>query len=238
MNNPNYFSRSHQYKGLPPPEELVSRIQEAKTSAQILSQLTRSTPLQDLLTNELVREFANRCQSASRSIQGYMVAEHPAPDNDTMLTLIETNDLLQRAQSQHQRVVLSARKELEKRDEKQSHIENILPPLGPPPSHLSRPVTDEVPLSFDTPTAENVTHASSSTSDPFQDLANLDSYHPGFNPTQSYMGRQNSAMGKITMHAALPTTPHMREGNEDLYSASSIDTSAEQTKTKGKQRIK
>lgn len=39
-----------------------------------------------------------------------MGAQNPAPDPDTMLTLIETNDQLNIAMSRHQRAVLSARK--------------------------------------------------------------------------------------------------------------------------------
>lgn len=39
-----------------------------------------------------------------------MIAENPSPDIDTMETLIETNDQLSKALSQHQRAVLNARK--------------------------------------------------------------------------------------------------------------------------------
>lgn len=71
-----------------------------------------NTPAVELLDNDLVKEFANRCLSASRSIQGYMVSTDPAPDNDTMENLIDTNEQLQTALSQHQRGILSARKQL------------------------------------------------------------------------------------------------------------------------------
>jgi hypothetical protein len=106
----NYFSRNHHSRRLPPPHELSSRIEEARTSAGLLSQVVQSTPPSEVLTNELVREFADRCQSASRSIQAYMIAENPGPDNDTMETLIETNEALSKAMNQHQRAVLHARK--------------------------------------------------------------------------------------------------------------------------------
>jgi hypothetical protein len=106
----NYFSRSHQSPSLPGPGELASRIEEAQTSAKLLSQLVQSTPPSEFLYNELVREFHDRCQSASRSIQAYMVAESPSPDNDTMETLLLTNEQLTKAISQHQRAILSARK--------------------------------------------------------------------------------------------------------------------------------
>lgn len=71
-----------------------------------------NTPTNEMMDNDLIKEFADRCLSASRSIQGYMVSTDPAPDNDTMESLIDTNEQLQRALSQHQRAVLGARKQL------------------------------------------------------------------------------------------------------------------------------
>lgn len=108
----NYFSRHHTNRKLPNPVELASRLEEARTSAKLLSQVVINTPPQELLDNELVKEFADRCQSASRSIQLYMVAEDPAPDNETMESLINVNEQLQTSLSQHQRAVLGARKQL------------------------------------------------------------------------------------------------------------------------------
>ncbi|KAF1922485.1 uncharacterized protein M421DRAFT_426880 [Didymella exigua CBS 183.55] len=97
-------------KGLPPPVELVGRIEEARTSAKLLLQLVQSTPPAELIGNDLVKEFAERCTSAQRSIQGYIACDSPAPDDDTMLTLIETNEQLSLAASKHQRAVLQARR--------------------------------------------------------------------------------------------------------------------------------
>ena len=97
---------------LPPPHELASRIEEAKTSGKLLTQLVQSTPQNEILSNELIREFAERCREASRSIQGYINAESPPPDEHTLLTLIETNDAIAVALSQHQRALLRARKAL------------------------------------------------------------------------------------------------------------------------------
>ncbi|KAH7309105.1 hypothetical protein B0I35DRAFT_93495 [Stachybotrys elegans] len=109
----NYFARQHQGNRLPEPVELASRLEEARTSAKLLEQVVMNTPASEILDNELIKEFAERCQSASRSIQGYMTCENPAPDNDTMESLIDTNEQLQTALNQHQRAVLSARKQLE-----------------------------------------------------------------------------------------------------------------------------
>ncbi len=108
----NYFARAHSNNRLPEPVELANRLEEARTSAKLLEQLVASTPPTEMFQNDLVKEFANRCISASRSIQGYMTAENPGPDNETMESLIDTNEQLQQALNQHQRAVLYARKQL------------------------------------------------------------------------------------------------------------------------------
>lgn len=108
----NYFARSHQNKRLPDPAELASRLEEARTSAKLLEQVVMNTPSNEILNNDLIKEFADRCLSASRSIQGYMQADNPAPDNETMESLIDTNEQLQTALNQHQRAMLSSRKAL------------------------------------------------------------------------------------------------------------------------------
>jgi hypothetical protein len=106
-----YFSRpNNRTRGLPPADELVARIEEAKTTARLLLQTIQSTPSSEILGNDLIKEFADRAAVANRSIQGYINADDPPPDEDTMLTLIETNEQLSIAISKHQRAVLQARK--------------------------------------------------------------------------------------------------------------------------------
>ena len=96
---------------LPPPAELAARIAEARTSAQLLTQVVQSTPPTAVAGHELLAEFAERCGAAARSVQAYIAADEPAPpDPDTLLTLIETNDQLAAALSRHQRAVLAARR--------------------------------------------------------------------------------------------------------------------------------
>lgn len=107
----NYFARAHTAKRLPDAVELASRLEEARTSAKLLEQVVMNTPAAEMLNNELIKEFADRCLSASRSIQGYMTCDAPAPDNDTMESLIDTNEQLQTALNQHQRAVLNAKKQ-------------------------------------------------------------------------------------------------------------------------------
>ncbi|KAG6014364.1 hypothetical protein E4U41_004848 [Claviceps citrina] len=107
-----YFSKSHTNNRLPDAVELASRLEEARTSGKLLEQVVMNTPPGEMLQNDLIKEFADRCLSASRSLQGYMVSENPAPDNDTMESLIDTNEQLQTALNQHQRAMLNARKQL------------------------------------------------------------------------------------------------------------------------------
>jgi hypothetical protein len=105
------FSRSHSHhRGLPPPAELAGRVEEARTSAKLLQQLIQSTPAEEMLANELIKEFSERCESAQRSVQGYINCDNPAPDHDTLQTLIETNEQLALATSKYQRAVLQARR--------------------------------------------------------------------------------------------------------------------------------
>jgi hypothetical protein len=154
--NPNYYARPHKQRGLPAPDELAARIEEAKTTARLLLQTIQSTPTSELLSNDLVKEFAERAQSAQRSIQGYMNSDNPHPDEDTMMTLIETSDQLNIAMSKHQRAVLQARKTMglstpntqspppgtmqnsyapppAQQQNPYSQPQGYTPPLGPPP---------------------------------------------------------------------------------------------------------
>ncbi|AEO54993.1 hypothetical protein MYCTH_2298290 [Thermothelomyces thermophilus ATCC 42464] len=107
-----HYPRPNHGKRLPEPAELANRLEEARTSAKLLEQFVACTPPSEILSNDLVKEFADRCGSASRSIQGYMSAEDPAPDNDTMESLIDTNEQLQQALNHHRRAVLQAKKQL------------------------------------------------------------------------------------------------------------------------------
>ncbi len=279
--NQNYFSRNHSInRPLPPPHELSSRIEEARTSAKLLTQLVQSTPPAEFDQNDLIREFADRCLSASRSIQGYISSQNPAPDDDTMLTLIDTNDQLALAMSKHQRGVLQARKSLglhvENGPNSRNHSPNpdtgYTPPSGPPPSFTKPPMPPKKPAPPPSKSSKEDSrskpersrspnpHATEKSEDPFKDPASttmpnapfpidqqsptdqffdrlgIEPYHPGFNATQSYMGRQDSAMGKVAMHAAGPATPeiesekevvqHNHVAEEDSYDVSPVQRKA------------
>lgn len=114
---------------LPPPVELAARIEEAKTSAKLMQQLVQSTPPAELQDHDLIKEFAERCQNAQRSMQAFINSTDPSPDDDTMQTLIETSEQLSLAASKHQRAVLQARRS--------GHTAS--PPPVPPPSNNGAP---------------------------------------------------------------------------------------------------
>ncbi|PYI05593.1 GAT-like domain-containing protein [Aspergillus sclerotiicarbonarius CBS 121057] len=107
---PNYFNVPNHNGSLPSPEELSARISEAKTSAKLLIQFVQSTPPAEMLENELIKEFSDRCRTASRIVQNYIHSTNPTPDEDTLVTLIETNDELSVALSKHQHALLQARR--------------------------------------------------------------------------------------------------------------------------------
>ncbi|OJK04403.1 hypothetical protein ASPACDRAFT_37962 [Aspergillus aculeatus ATCC 16872] len=156
----NHFASPRQQNTLPQPEELAERISEAKTSAKLLTQFVQSTPLAELLENDLITEFSDRCRTASRVIQNYIHATNPAPDEDTLLTLIQTNDELTVALSNHQHALLRARRsqgpsgsqspatssnnETAASGAVQPHAAPPVPPREPPrtflPSSASQPV--------------------------------------------------------------------------------------------------
>lgn len=249
----NYFSRDHTNRRLPGPAELASRLEEARTSAKLLQEAVTNTPPSEVMDNEFMKEFADRCTSASRSVQGYMVAENPAPDNDTMENLIDTNEQLQAALSLHQRAMLQARKHAgigasaePSPDQMTAPVPNgsgsswhpspnpprhddsddyEAPPL-PPPGRSGKGKEREYDDSIAGPSRS---HTPPAADDPFQDPAPestgwnsrtgvpgaggskylndeprlaYEPFHPGFNATPSYLGRQESAIGKEAMHGA------------------------------------
>ncbi|KAF2843822.1 GAT-like domain-containing protein, partial [Patellaria atrata CBS 101060] len=109
------YSRNNSHRrerGLPPATELAARIEEARTSAKILDQRVDIVDKSEIMGDELVKEFADRCQAAQRSIQGYINADNPPADDDTLQTLIETNDKLSHSQSKYQHKILQGRRHL------------------------------------------------------------------------------------------------------------------------------
>ncbi|KAF2849128.1 hypothetical protein T440DRAFT_138226 [Plenodomus tracheiphilus IPT5] len=273
-----FGSGSSRSKGLPPPQELVGRIEEARTSAKLLLQLVQSTPANELLGNELVKEFAERCTTAQRSVHGYIACDNPAPDDDTMLTLIETNEQLSLAASKHQRAVLQARRLIgaspsppvqngNNNNTNMGSAEGFAPPPHPPrpnqpssfspsqdapslppvqvastqpgqtatndfadyhtsslpPSHHAAPAQQRSNATEENPFADSNTSSYTPPPGPppqQQDPrangygGSPDSYHPGYQSTPSYLGRQESSVNNLTMHGAQTTI-----AEEDPYPA-------------------
>ncbi|KAF2271860.1 uncharacterized protein EI97DRAFT_462450 [Westerdykella ornata] len=187
--------RSHS-RTLPPPAELSGRIEEARTTAKLLLQLVQSTPTHELLTNDLVKEFSERCMTAQRSIQGYINCDNPPPDDDTMLTLIETNEQLSLAASKHQRAILQARR---------AQGMSSTPPLparnpphnssmpGPPSTYTPPPVSAYAPPPQPPPRNESPAHPP---------------VHPG-------VGVPNAPGPDATQKTDLPLPPPLQAGGGD-----------------------
>ncbi|KKK13049.1 hypothetical protein AOCH_005749 [Aspergillus ochraceoroseus] len=128
------FGDAERPDSLPAPDELAVRVAEAKTSAKLLIQFVQSTPPAELLSHDLIQEFSGRCRRATRAMQSYINATDPTPDEDTLLTLIETNDELSVALSKHQRAMLQARKLLGQQESAQQSDAS-----SPNPSSQSTP---------------------------------------------------------------------------------------------------
>jgi hypothetical protein len=123
---------------LPPPQEFVARISEANTSAALLTQLVQSTPASELADTPLVKEFVDRCKLAARSMQAFIQADDPAPDADTLTTLIETNDVLSIALEGHRKAVANA---LETRPADAARVQDI---SEVPSMHGAAPTNDDL----------------------------------------------------------------------------------------------
>ncbi|KFY44319.1 hypothetical protein V494_01549 [Pseudogymnoascus sp. VKM F-4513 (FW-928)] len=229
---------------LPGPEELASRVEEARNSATLLTQLIQSTPQAEFLQNDLIREFANRCQAASRSIQAYMATENPAPDNDTMLTLIETNEQLSLATTKHQRAVLQTRKALgvTTPDPQLSPsagpvmTSGVAPTQPAPPASMFKPVAPPSRKSFPKPIQPVASERTDSpvspeTENPFTDpvepsdvatshvIDHNEPYHPGFGSNKD---REETAKGGTT----LDTTSTVKNGRNQPREADDSDDDA------------
>ncbi|KAI1417175.1 hypothetical protein F5Y13DRAFT_152170 [Hypoxylon sp. FL1857] len=262
----NYFARSHSNRKLPNPVELASRLEEARTSAKLLQQVVTNTPPVEVLSNDLIKEFADRCTSASRSIQMYMTAEDPAPDNDTMESLIDTNEQLQASLSLHQRAMLNARKLVAVMDPQAQPQEPVSPvdserngdslEAPPVPSRRTNGKGKEreyEPAHAGPSAGPSRTHTpAAEEEDPFKDpepeqsgsrshaaggsgsgaggssnyideprLA-FEPFHPGFETTPSYVGRQESALGKEAMHGAAGKSSSGGQGSRDDDESSDV----------------
>lgn len=231
QNQQNYFARNHRSRGLPPPAELAQRVEEAKTSAKLLSQVVQSTPPNEVLGNELIKEFVERCQSATRSMQDYIHSDNPAPDEDTLLTLIETNDQLATAISKHQHALLQARRttgvsplstanaQVGPYEAPAAHMTSSSEPRNglfkSPPGSLSQRQTaqseDHNPFGDQHEAHGSSDDAQAPVAPPSFGLPPSSfppekqlpsSSSPGYQATTSYQSRQDASANNVTMHGA------------------------------------
>ena len=112
-----------------------------------------------------------------------MVAENPSPDNDTMETLLETNEQLTKAISQHQRAILNARKIRGVGNNSSTSGTTppprtdsgfAAPPPGPPPaaSNTSKQARKAVPIPPPGEYIPNISDDEEEPADPFADPVN------------------------------------------------------------------
>ena len=228
QNQQNYFARNHKPRGLPPPAELAQRVEEAKTSAKLLSQVVQSTPPNEVIGNELIKEFVERCQSATRSMQDYIHSDSPAPDEDTLLTLIETNDLLATAISKHQRALLQARRSTgvspsstapapyeapsaPSAAESEARTGLFTPPPGPPPRKQLPRSEDQNPFGDQHEAHGSWVNGQAPVAPPSfglppsnvpQEKQQPTFARPGPQATSSYTDRQNVSANNVTMYGA------------------------------------
>ncbi len=189
----------------------------------------QSTPPSEIVGNELIKEFVDRCQSASRSVQSYIHSDDPPPDEDTLLTLIETNDQLASAISRHQRALLQARRFFGATPTPRTESPNsqplempASPPRGPSPGSGYAPLAGPSPglpprgqgpeeeqhNPFGDQHATETVRAPQphdygmppSTRQENQDPSRTDAYHPSHQAIPSFGHRQESSINNSTIH--------------------------------------
>ncbi|KAF8425859.1 hypothetical protein EV426DRAFT_641343 [Tirmania nivea] len=146
-------SRMPAMTSLPPLEELVGRISEAQMSAKLLHQVLGSTPKNEVLDNELIKEFVHRCRSASTSMADFITCDSPPPDPDTLQTLIETNDIMRIALARYEATKESIQMSQSAPPEEPRSSPTMFPVVDPAarnegPPDLDNPFKDPAPHVF------------------------------------------------------------------------------------------
>ena len=215
---------------LPDPVELAGRIEEAKTTAKLLVQLTLSTPANEFQGNDLLKEFSERCQSAHRSLQGFMNSTDQAPDEATFQTLIETCEMLSVATSKHQRALLAARKQTGAVSPgAQSQQQPSASPLAQTPDVTRSPSSPQIAntqgQSYLTPGSamaqSSTTTASLPASNPFSDEHRT---QPPVNATQRYYGQTNQTSFPPARSNAIELDGTARQPNQSELDGENTQT--------------
>ena len=228
---------------LPDPSELAGRIEEAKTSAKLLIQLVQSTPPSEFNSNDLIREFAERCQTAQRNLQGYMNCTDPAPDEATFQTLIESCEQLSLASSKHQRAALAARKQNKDNIDPAVNLSGGYPSRNPSPNNaaptspplnqpLPAPATNSqlnslAPISRHTsPMDDSLGNGVQPTTTPINPFADSNQLVPGYAQPKTLPGRQFVANKRTppmhqTPFAELPSESTLTKSHHGVFEAES-----------------
>ena len=197
---------------LPEPAELAGRIEEARTSAKLLIQLVQSTPPAEFDANDLIKEFADRCQSAQRNLQGYMNFTDPAPDESTLQTLIEVCEQLSLASSKHQRAKLAATRQRNSNSQAADKIHSQQPSPNPTATVSPQPQQQMLQPSYPPPSTRSVFSGSTyPPSNPSSD----GSYNVQNRPRQSSEGSSRYyAQPVVDRSPALPPGTVELQGND------------------------
>ncbi|KAK8210756.1 hypothetical protein HDK77DRAFT_376155, partial [Phyllosticta capitalensis] len=235
---PSRSPQPQQPQSLPPPSELSARVEEARTSAKLLLQLIQSTPAAEVDSNDLIKEFGERCQQAQRSMQIYInmaTASPPSGSNadETLLTLIETNEQLSLALTKHQRAMLSARRSHSSTNQPYQ-APGALPPVAT--SGRSTPLMDPTKTAYGPDPSEAHDH-----DDPFADSHSAQygggAQHPS--STHAYFARQESAGNHATMHGgAQAFSPVDERGGAGMGTAGDVSPVEETRRGAGEARYR
>ncbi|KKY20868.1 putative gat domain-containing protein [Phaeomoniella chlamydospora] len=94
---------------LPPAPELAARIHEAISTASLLQQMVKGTPLNELEMEPTIQQLAESVQAAVKSLMRYIDSRTPYPDNETLDTMLKAYEKCSFVMLQHWQAVLEAR---------------------------------------------------------------------------------------------------------------------------------
>lgn len=171
-----------------------------------------------------------------------MIAENPSPDNDTMETLIETNEQLSKAMSQHQRAVLNARKAAGLGNSGANTPtgpppprtdSGFAPPPGPPPSQSNTAPTQRKLVKNQPPIPPPGDYAPTDDGeeDPFADPTGQNARNPPLPRDRPPVatGQFNDRLGIEPYHPGFNETPSYMNrqdssvGNTTMHAGGAID---------------
>ncbi|KAJ2993743.1 hypothetical protein NUW58_g1751 [Xylaria curta] len=199
----NYFARNHSSRRLPEPVELASRLEEARTSAGLLQQVVTNTPPGEIIGNDLIKEFAERLSLDERQTQTNegergLSRRHSPPDTGLGIST---------SSGSRSKKPAAPPRETNGKGKGREYEPLTYAGSSAGPSRSRTPLADEDP--FRDPEEQTSSNAAGGSSSRYLDQDPkyaFEPFHPGFNSTPSYAGRQDSAVGKEAMHGAVETS--------------------------------